>query len=362
MTGVAMQKISSGKFCIHFFMGLLPMLAIIGGFIFLMDPFYHYHTPILGTKAYLYNQVYQTPGAASHFEYDSAIVGTSMTENFRISWFEEIGLNAMKFSYSGARCADIRSVLDKVYESGNEIQFIMMDINDYQLSSKPEERYVDLPEYLYDDVWWTDTQYLFNGDAFWMAAGRALEAVTGNQPDLDDAYTWEDPTLFSEEIIKINYRYDIQCLQELMEKGETEEYNEERYSLWEENLNHIIPVIEAHPETQFVIFYPPYSVVYWEQELLLGRLEATLDMYAASAKRLLQMENVKVFVFFGEKEIISDLNNYRDYCHYSPKINRYIFDCIRDGKNEMTEEKIDSYFEELGDFIRQYPYEKIWED
>lgn len=358
---IVVQKINSRNFCMRFFAGLLLALGIIGGFIFLIDPFYHYHTPILGTKVYLYNQVYQTPGAAVHFEYNSAVVGTSMTENFRVSWFEELGLNAMKFSYSGARCTDIRSVLDKVYESGNEIQYVMMDINDYQLTSKPEERYVDLPEYLYDDIWWTDTQYLFNGDAFWMAAGRTLEAVTGNQSDLDDAYTWEDPALFSEEIIKLNYRDEIMHLQELMEKGEAEEYNEERFLQWEENLDHIIPVIEAHPETQFVIFYPPYSVVYWQQQLLSGRLDGLLGMYAASAQRLLQMENVKVFVFFGEKEIISDLNNYRDYCHYSPQINRYIFDCIRDGKNEMTEEIIDSYFAELEDFIRQYPYEKIWE-
>lgn len=356
------QKINSKIFCIRFFAGFLLTLGVIGGFIILIDPFYHYHAPILGTEVYLYNPVYQTPGAASHFEYNSAIVGTSMTENFRSSWFEELGLNTIKLSYSGARCTDLRSILDQVYESGNQIQYIMMDINDYQLSSNPEERYVDLPEYLYENVWWKDTQYLFNSDIFWMSVGRVLEAATDHQPNPDDAYTWEDPALFSEEIIKLNYRDEIVHLQELMEKGEAEEYNEERFLQWEENLDHIIPVIEAHPETQFVIFYPPYSLVYWQQQLLSGQLDDLLGMYAASAKRLLQMENVKVFIFFGEKEIISDLNNYRDYCHYAPEINRYIFECIRDGKNEMTEEKIDSYFEDLGDFIRQYPYEKIWED
>ena len=37
----------------------------------------------------------------------------------------------------------------------------------------------------------------------------------------------------------------------------------------------IIPYIEAHPETTFTIFYPPYSILYWNnicrgKELIVG--------------------------------------------------------------------------------------------
>lgn len=349
------------KLFMQFFITFFTLLILIGGFVFIIDPFYHYHAPTAGIAAYMSRQVYQTPGAALHFEYDSAIVGSSMTENFRSSWFEELNLHTLKLSYSGARSLDIRGILDMVYESGNEIKYIFMDVNDYQLSTEPNQRYTNPPEYLYNNVWWQDAEYLWNNDVFWMSAGRLAENITGNQPDLDDAYTWEDPELFGAERVKDDCRSYIDELTQKRQDGSLEPYDiDELYEWCNGNLDNIIPVIDAHPETEFIIFYPPYSILYWEEQLLSGQLDGTLQIYKHSIEELMQHDNVRVCYFQDEEKIITNLDNYRDVCHYTPQINRYIFDCISNGEREITPDNIEEHFSNMYAIASEYPYDEIW--
>lgn len=349
---------------IRFFITVFSLLLIIGGFIYIIDPFYHYHAPIAGTSPYMGNQVYQTPGAALHFAYDSAVVGTSMTENFRASWFSEMGLHTLKLSYSGAHSLDIRAVLDKVYESGNSIKYIFMDVNDYQLTTHPNLRFATPPSYLYGDgAWWKDAEYLWNNDVFWMSVGRVAEGVTGNRPDLDAAYTWDDPELFGAGRVKESCRANREALLQQSENGSIEAWDYDEILEWcTDNLDNITPVIEAHPETSFIIFYPPYSILYWEDSVLRGQLEGLLKIYRYSVERLMQYGNVRVFYFQDEEEIITNLENYRDTCHHTPEINRYIFDCIRNGEKEITPENIDGHFSNMYRIASGYPYDRIWED
>lgn len=348
------------KLFASFFGTVVLLLLFIGGFNLAVDSFYHYHAPAEGVSVCMKNQVYQTPGAALHFTYDSAVVGTSMTENFRVSWFGEMGLNTVKLSYSGAHSADIRNVLDKIYESDNEIKYIFMDMNDYQLTTDSEERFAETPAYLYENEWYYDAEYLLNNDVFWMSVGRVLETLTGNQPNLDDAYTWEDPELFGEEKVRECYRRDMENLLQESESGDVKAFEEsEEYRMCEDNLENIIPVIEAHPETEYIVFYPPYSILYWEEQVVSGRLTRILEIYKYSIERLLPYENVRVFYFQDEEEMITNLDNYRDLCHYTPQINRYIFECIRDGEKEITAENLEEHFANMYKIAAEYPHDEI---
>ena len=45
----------------------------------------------------------------------------------------------------------------------------------------------------------------------------------------------------------------------------------------EENLQkNILPYIEAHPETEFYIFYPPYSILFWNDVTREKELETVI--------------------------------------------------------------------------------------
>ena len=56
--------------------------------------------------------------------------------------------------------------------------------------------------------------------------------------------------------------------------------------------------------------------------------------------------------------LFSDLNNYKDYSHYSKDISHYIYECMRDGKCELT---VDNSFDTLLKFsedIADYDHEQ----
>ena len=348
----------------------IPMLAF-AMFIVITDPFYHYHRPWFGMPVVLGDVVYQTPGNAANLEYSGAIVGTSMTENFRVSWFdEELGWDTMKLSYSGATSNDIHKILECMYRNDRKVEHILMDLNDYQLSEPADEVYVERPEYLYNKTVLDDYRYLYNHDVFVLGVERVLSALRGEGSNIETAYTWEDAELFGKQKVLDGVRDTKEnLLKEREERVELKEGSseeaisrdiEEARKVCQDNLDNILPFIEKHPETEYIIFFPPYSMLYWEQVMLEDEVEEKMAMYTHAIEQLLAYDNVKIYYFHGE-DFTDNLDDYRDVTHYKPEINRYVFEYIREDKNRLTE---DNYTEELDRVyqkVKNYNYEALWQ-
>lgn len=61
---------------------VIIVLSIIGGWVYKIDPYFHYRKPNVDGYFYtLYNERSQNNGISKHFDYDALITGTSMTEN-----------------------------------------------------------------------------------------------------------------------------------------------------------------------------------------------------------------------------------------------------------------------------------------
>lgn len=325
------------KFVVSFTISLFAGLLLIALGVVLVDPFYHYHAPFL-VEGYMDNAVYQTPGAAKNFKYDSVIVGSSMTENFRESWFEEMGLTMQKLSYSGAEIGDYVRIYDTVFDSKNEIKLVVTDINGFQLLSPVDAIYNEYPEYLYDGIKACDIKYLFNNDVFWESAGRVVERVAYNNLHKDDSYTWEEEDLFSEERARYDYALFEESLFDSMEKGIYSKVpDEERLEMARDNINLLVDAVNKHPEVTFVFYLPAYSRLYWDEIVLEDDLDVMLKIYEQSMEALLQCDNVILFDFQDEIELVNDLSRYRDVCHHDPAANRFDFECIRDTLAECGE-------------------------
>ena len=338
---------------------LLSVFGCVGILMIIMDPFYQYHKPWLGMPVILDNAVYQTPGAAENLEYRDVIIGTSMTENFHTKWFdEELGWDTVKLSYSGARSDDLRAIFHSVFSGKEPVEHVFMDINDYQLTSASWTSYVERPQYLYDNNLMNDYRYIYSRDTLSIGWERVLDALQGVEDNVDTAYTWEEAELFGAEIT-LNTARDTR--EQLLAGQEVAEPLEQRLVTCQDNLNNIIPFIEEHPETEFIIFLPPYSMLYWEQKKLQNDLEDILEIYKYAINCLLEYENVSVYYFQNEQEIITNINNYRDTCHHRPQINRYIFDCIKNKENRVTQENLDGVILAMYEFADQYIYDIYWE-
>lgn len=346
----------------HFFILLGYIVGTgmaIAALVFCVDPFYHYHSAWFGLPIIMDNAVYQTAGAARNLEYDSLIIGTSMTENFHASWFDELGWDTLKLSYSGARTDDLKAILEQIYSRGESPQNIVMDVNSYQLTVPAWTAYVARPEYLYDDNLLTDVSYLYNYDVVIETVERVADGLRGRDNNLDEAYVWEDESYFGRQAAFLSA---VETKQALMNSENTPVDLVEMLQCCDDNLANILPFIELHPETQYFIFYPPYSMLYWEQEVLKGELIEILAVYEYSMRRFMEYENVHLYYFQNETEIISDLDNYRDTAHHHPRYNRFIYECIRDNKNLVTEENLQLYMESMRQYAENFDYDSMWND
>lgn len=346
--------------------GFLCLLGYIFGIglaaavvVFCVDPFYHYHGAWFGLPVILDNAVYQTAGAARNLEYNSLIIGTSMTENFHASWFDELGWDTVKLSYSGARTDDLSAILEQIYDRGESPDNIVMDINTYQLTVPSWTAYTERPEYLYDGKIVTDVSYLFNYDVMIETVERVADSLCGRKSNLDEAYVWENEEYFGRQVALSSAAETRDAL--MSAEQEPADLNE-MLQCCDENLANILPFIEAHPETQFYIFYPPYSMLSWEQEVLKGELAEILEVFKYSMQRFMEYENVQLYYFQNETDIITNLDNYRDTAHHRPEYNRYIFECIRDGRNLVTEENLQLYIDSMYEYAKNYDYDTLWED
>lgn len=331
-----------------------------------VDPFFHYHAPLKGFPYLVDNQLSQNPGMASHMEYDSVILGSSMTVNFQTSWFQELmGLNAVKLSYSGAYPKDQANIMDIIFKSDNNkgdkrIKKVFLGIDVITYTGGVEETKYPIPEYLYDENYLNDIKYVLNKDVILNYILRP--AADPDPTDLSNVYaSWWTEEYYSEQWVLHNYASPRQV--------EEETPPDAYLASTEKNLDvNICPYIEANPETEFIIFFPPYSILFWNDVIVENHLDATIEEYRYIAERLNAYENVKVYFFPDQEKIICSLNNYADYSHYHPKFNRYMTECFANGECLVKKEKegrlragktIDEYLSHMREIAETFDYEEL---
>ena len=305
---------------------VLLVLIACGGLVYYVDPFFHYHTPLQGFEYVVDNQLTQNPGMAEHMDYDSVILGSSMTVNFETDWFKELmDLNTLKLSYSSAYPKDIANILDKIYnpdsKSSGNIKKVFLGVDIVTYSGDVNETKYPLPKYLYDQNPINDIKYLLNKDVL---LNYVIRPIVAPEPmNLSHIYaSWWTDEYYNEEWVLRNHDAILTQNPDTMDSHGFDEGIMR-------NLNaNIIPYIEAHPETEFVIFFPPYSILFWNDAIMDGHLEASLNSYKCIADALNKYDNVKMYFFPVMAETVTDLNNYADYTHYHPSVNRYMAECF----------------------------------
>lgn len=336
----------------------------IGALVVYVDPFFHYHKPLKNFPYVVDNQLSQNPGMAAHMDYDSVILGSSMTVNFETTWFRELmGLNTIKLSYSGAFPKDQSNIMKIIFNSQNngkkrEVKKVFLGVDVITYTGDVDQTKYPIPKYLYDDNLLNDVQYIWNKDVL---LNYVLRPIADPEPtDLSHVYaSWWTEEYYNEEWVLRNYEQSEQ----VEEKTPSQEY----ISPVQKNLaENICPYIEENPDTEFVIFFPPYSILYWNDVLLENHLDATLEEYRYIAETLNAYENVTVYFFPSQEDIICDLNHYADYSHYHPKYNRYMAECFANGeclvaKDQESGKTMEEYLEDMRSIVENYDFEALRE-
>ena len=139
---------------------ILILFALAGALVVFVDPFFQYHAPLENFPYLVDNQLSQNPGMAKHMEYDSVILGSSMTVNFNTHWFAELlGVSALKLNYSGAYPKDQANIMDIIFDSGHDVRAVFLGVDVTTYTGGVEETKYPIPAYLYDDNYLNDVQY-----------------------------------------------------------------------------------------------------------------------------------------------------------------------------------------------------------
>ncbi|MCR5735643.1 MAG: hypothetical protein K6G22_13635 [Lachnospiraceae bacterium] len=309
------------------------MLILIAVLVILIDPFVHYHAPYFGLAAVETEERGQMIGVARYMDYDTAIVGSSMCENFRASWFNDnvLGNNTVKLPMRGGHFDDYSKLLNIVL-SKLGIKTVIISLDNYMMLQNPDEYPSTVPSHLENDDVLDDIYYLWNKSVTFLFLPVYIINNVENGFSADNAYCLSDRYRFDKYVARADYlKY------RLMQKRD-----EERFDTYYQNTGRLIDgmtsYIEAYPEVEFIFFSPPYSILYWDDCILRGRLTAEICAQNELFNSLLAYDNVRIFYFQDDWDVITDLDNYMDYSHFNKDISYYIYECMRDGKKEVTKE------------------------
>ncbi|MBE5825344.1 MAG: SGNH/GDSL hydrolase family protein [Butyrivibrio sp.] len=355
---MADNKNTSANFIKRLFCTVLVILVLIGVTVYVFDPFYHYHKPWFGMKAVLNDKEYQCIGSLRNFDYDSLLVGSSVMENNDNAWYDEAyGIKSIKAIRSYGATADLCYLMDAAYED-HDIKYVFYNIDPSSLYADPETTYesTGCPMYLYDRNPFNDVQYLFNKDVlFEKIPYEVASSFIGDYRE-GQSYNWAQWKTFGEEsTLSVYFRSN-----EVKPMMEETAYADKLSA----NIALLTEQVRSHPETEFVFFYPPYSLLWWDMTYRYGETDAVIYCEKEMTKALLQYDNVKIFCFQNEKEIVTNLNNYMDTLHFSPEINRLMLDEILVDKNRLTVDNYEKFLDEVKEFSKevQEKYIKEYEE
>ncbi|THF79921.1 stalk domain-containing protein [Cohnella fermenti] len=310
----------------------------------LIDPLQFYHKVTWYTPRFSTEERYQNPGLAKNWDYDTIIIGTSMTENFLPSIVgKELGGTAMKLSMEGST-ADEHNKMAKVALRTGKVKKVLWGLDYFSLKANSYDNSSKFPAYMYDDKLWNDYPYLFNYSVYEQFITSIKAKLDGyGQQNLEYMYNWNRMVTYGKDRVAKNYAT----------ANEGEVYfgiNEEPLDVVQKSFNdNILSLVKAHPEVEFTFYYPPYSVlrqVVWYNTNP-GRFESQITMRKWMYEQFSKYPNVKLYDFQAAGEWTYDLDLYKDLSHHKQDVNTWIAEAI--GRDDPAYRVTDANVDELND-------------
>lgn len=285
---------------------------------------------------------YQLPGLAKHYDYDTVIVGTSVSENFHPRQVAEtLGGRALNLAMQGASAREQRLALEIALRTGR-VRRVLWEIHYEYLRGDPswvahydgafpfhfydQNPLNDLPKYLLSvDTTKLTLKILLARLGLWSYQARAPEEV----------FSWHRAKKFGPASVRRAWQRAVQARPRL--RAQLPEYAPQHLNgNFDQN---VLPLLRVHPKVKFQLFFPPFLAAYYAHvqatapELLDHMLENRRHIFEQTR----HLPNVELFDFQSVPEWIFDLDGYCDLMHFNLRINEAILRAIRDGRYRMTD-------------------------
>ena len=330
-----------GKLCCYIVILLLAVVAVVWFF----DPFYQYHRPFAGMEAVLNDRDNQMPGTIRNFEYDSVLVGSSVAENFDSSFLDEhYDCQTLKIIRASGSVADLLYYLEMAQEERTlKNVFWCLDLFALEASTEVTLYGQDTPRYLHTETVLDDVTYLLNKEVLFEKIPISLASGYLGRNTGGKAYDWSHDKEFGA-------AKAMQAYEKPKEKLKSQDFSED-IPLIRQNITNLAAQITAHPETQYRILLPPYSMMWWDCAEMNGTLEKQFYMLEQVMPVLLSLPNVEVYYFQDEEAIVCNLDHYMDMIHYTPRVNQYMLEQMTVSDKQWEAENWQGKLQEMKDLV-----------
>lgn len=328
---------------------VLLVLAGTAGVVAWADPLLTAGTLEKDGTALFVNERYEMAGLIRYQDYEDIVMGTSLVANYRASWFtERTGRETLKVTFPDGRLSEFDLALDLAFRTHGTLDTVYFCLDPNILIR--EDQGVELPEYLYNDNPVDDLQFYFNGESLALAVKSILRGDGAKVP-LDEAFIWDGTHRFSWFTALESYPRP----EKVSEALPADAY----LAAARTNVDLILSWVNEHPNTTFKIWFPPYSILYWDKAQREGTTEAILAALEYACEQLLiDHNNVYIYSFLNDKWTITDLEQYTDHIHCSSQVTMQTAQAMIDGSWRVWAYK--TQFDELRQFVNSYDYDRLF--
>lgn len=328
----------------------LLLLCCAAGLVAWADPLLTVGTLEEGETALFINERYEMAGLIRRQDYSSVLIGTSLAANFRASWFTQgTGNKTLKITFPDGRLSEFDTALDLAFRTHGALDTVYFCLDPTMLVR--EEQGSELPEYLYNDSPLDDIQFYLNGESVALAV-KSLVWKDQDKVTLDDAYVWDGSSEFSVWAALANYHRPAASGVELPEDAFLETAKR--------NMDVICGWMEEHPGTRFVVWFPPYSILFWDKMLREGKADAVLKAVEYASLRMIEYDNAAVHSFLHAFGYIVWLEHYADHIHCDAQYTYWEAEMLMENKWRITQENCTLRLNELRDFYLSYNFEELF--
>ena len=318
-----------------------------------MDPFFHYHAPLKGYYYSLDNERSQNFGITTFWDYDTIITGSSLTQNYHTTEFDEMfDTRSIKLPFSGATFKETADIFKRAYDTGHDLKIVFRSFDVNHLVEDSDYVRTDLgeyPEYLYNDIWWDDFPYVVNID---ILTDYCIPMIRKRLTHKPGGHTSFNDYMFGEFIPA-----SFAGREALPIDNNTVKFTVGDSEILTDNLEkNVLSIAREHPETTFIFFIPPYNIMWWRDHAVKGELPYVCNVMKRATVLLLECDNIKLYCFAGRTDLTTNLSLYEDEYHYISELNGDILSSIKNNECLLTKENYIKYFDELENYYKNYDY------
>ncbi len=354
---------SAKKWCIGFIMTTTLILMPVGLLNLIVDPFFHFHKPNshLQYTLLMGNGRYFTDGIVRNFEYDALITGTCMVSGFKASEFREtFGLDEIKIPLPDGRFKEIDQYVRTAAECNKDLKLVLRGL-DYKIINADKDTQTDdvFPDYLYDRNPFNDTRYLLNGDLLWGDTFYHTILYTlkgGTTTSFDEYANHVTGSDFGRDIVINAYRRP----EKVNSDSQIHLTVSEKERLIQNVSQNILDTADTYPDIDFYLFYTPYNIYFWDSLNQKNEVEKQLEIDRLTSELLMSRQNIHLFSFYDDFDLICNADHYSDEIHYDYTVNSYILHQMKEGEHQLTPDNYDQYYKKISDFYRQFDYSSLY--